>query len=415
MGRASAAVAAVLGGIVLLGILGPAGAARADDDVPITVTVPTGAPEQGDGSITNAELRWGLSREASSGAYAGGCNFLSAGIAGDAGSSRVWTEADGLYSAQSGEVTIEKATASGGWQTADFSNKCVSPDGSAVTVSSLTSSTQSQVVIDGGTGSVSAAGGLQLAWRGSFTVAFYGGMTYWSATDPTLALDASGTGRLTATLSGYGASRDDPGTWLPVGAQTVVLAEFRNVSLANAGGFGSIPEYLGVANPSGGQAPQSAENAAFWGAFPPEFLSFQELTGQSGYWQTTGGARDAAKPATLLLVNYDADAPALVPTVDGAAPGGAAPTNTLNTRPPAAAAPAAGTAAGASGAAAAGAAVLPIIAMRDSGGLVPEVTAEGASPLLLPLLGTALALLVSVLAALHLSGRLPLPRRRAAR
>ncbi|PPG64460.1 hypothetical protein C5C27_02785, partial [Rathayibacter sp. AY2B7] len=95
--------------------LGLAPAAAATPTTPgggteIGVTVPEGVTTGADGRIADAELRWGLNRETSGGAFAGGCNFLSAGTAGDTGGSRVWAEADGLYSSREGAVSIEKAT-----------------------------------------------------------------------------------------------------------------------------------------------------------------------------------------------------------------------------------------------------------------------------------------------------------------
>lgn len=245
---AVAAAAALLGALLVAGTAAPA---LADpNDIGVTV------PERGSGTygeISNAELRWGLNTETSSGAFAGGCNFLSAGVAGDSGSARVWAESDGLYAASDGAVTIEKATADGGWVPASFGSKCLDASGSAVSVTSTSSSTQSVAVMDGGVGTATADS-LEISWDGSFTVAFYGGMTYWSASDPTLTVDASGTGRLTATASGYGTSMDDQTKWLPLPEQTIVLAELRNVPLDGAG-FSVLPEYLGVASTTGGQVP----------------------------------------------------------------------------------------------------------------------------------------------------------------
>ncbi|PPG69387.1 hypothetical protein [Rathayibacter sp. AY1F4] len=394
--------------------LGLAPAAAATPTTPgggteIGVTVPEGVTTGADGRIADAELRWGLNRETSGGAFAGGCNFLSAGTAGDTGGSRVWAEADGLYSSREGAVSIEKATADGGWTGASFATRCTDPSGAAVRAASPASSTQTQVVIGGGAGEASAAG-LTLRWSGSFTVAFYGGMTYWSASDPVLELDAAGNGRLTATASGYGASRDDASVWRPVPAASVVLAEVRGAPLG-AGGFSVIPEYRGVASQIGGQVPRTAENEAHWGSFPPSFLRFQEQTGQVGYWLTSGGVRDPAKPATPLLVNYDASAPVVVAVPEtGAAPTGSAPTGPAPTGGTAAAGAAGPTAAtappSAAGAAEAGLVGEATTVVRDGGGLVPEAVAG--SPVLPLLIGAlALAVLIAVLAVLHLTGCLP--------
>lgn len=396
----------ILAATVVLAVVGLGAPAAAAEGVGIDVAVPE-AETGSYGAITNAQLRWGLNRESSSGAFAGGCNFLSAGAAGDAGSARVWTEADGFYAARSGAVSVEKATAAGGWTAASFATKCLDPSGAAVTASSLTASTQTQVVIDGGRGSASAAG-LSLSWQGSFTVAFYGGMTYWSVTDPQLTLDASGNGALTATASGYGASMDDTTTWDVLTPQTIVLAELRGVPLDSTG-FAALPEYLGVASQIGGQAAQTSDNAAYWGSFPASFVQFQTLTGQAGYWLTSGGQRDPAKPATTLFVNYDADAPAVTAPVGGASSGAAqTPENSAAERPAGAAAAAA---AGAGATAAAGLTGDTTTVVRDGGnGLVPELSAES-STLLLVIGGIVLAVLVSILAVRAMMGLPLLPRR----
>ncbi|RWZ64544.1 hypothetical protein ELQ92_07245 [Labedella populi] len=378
-----------------------------DDGVPIDVRVPeaTEPPTPGDATVDDAQLRWGLSREASGGAFAGGCNFLSAGVAGDSGGARVWGADDGLYASRSGDVTIVKATSGGEWEEASFATKCLDAAGNTVTAASLTSSTDSQVVFSGGTGTI-GDDRVDLRWTGAFTVAFYGGMTYWSASDPILTVDAEGTGRLTATLSGYGTSMEDMSKWEPIPGRTVVLAELRDVPLAD-GGFQILPEYLGVAAPGAGQVERTDANAPFWGSFPASFLGFQKLTGQTGYWLTSGGQRDPAKPATLLTINADARAPAIVPTTGGSGGGsGTTSGGTTTPRNGATIAPAATT--GAPEAVALGPAQAPSTVQRSGAALVPAAT-DPLVPLVLPLGGSVLAVLVSILASLHLGGRLRFP------
>jgi hypothetical protein len=419
-GAVSRVAAAILvAGAVALGTAFPVATTAAvasssdpDDGLPIDVRVPeaTEPPTPGDATVDDAQLRWGLSREASGGAFAGGCNFLSAGVAGDSGGARVWGASDGLYSSRSGDVTIVKATAGGEWEEASFATKCLDAAGNAVTAASLTSSTDSQVIFSGGTGTI-GDDGVDLRWNGAFTVAFYGGMTYWSASDPILTVDEDGTGRLTATLSGYGTSMEDMSKWEPIPGRTVVLAELRDVPLAD-GGFQILPEYLGVAAPGTDQVHRTAANAPYWGSFPASFLGFQKLTGQTGYWLTSGGQRDPAKPATLLTVNADAKAPAIVPTTGGSG-GGSGPVNggpTTARNGAADASPAATT--GAPDAVALGPAQAASTVQRSGAALVPDAT-DPLGPLVLPLGGSVLAVLVSILASLHLAGRLRFPWSRA--
>src|SRR4051794_18071918 len=77
------------------------------------VMTATGSAQAASSAITDASFTWGLSGEQGGGAFANGCNFLSAGTAGNTGSSRAWTEADGFYSTQAGNVKVEKPNTSG--------------------------------------------------------------------------------------------------------------------------------------------------------------------------------------------------------------------------------------------------------------------------------------------------------------
>jgi len=254
-----------------------------------------------DGTISNASLTWGLSNEAGGGAFFGGCNFLSAGTAGDSGSSRLWTEADGFYKASEGNVSVTKPNSAGAYVPTSWSTKCQTPAGTAVTASSTSSITGNVVTIGNGAGTVAADGSREINWTGSFTVAFYGGLTYWSASNPTLTVDAAGNGQLTATASGYGTSMEDMTQWVPISGQEIVLADF-DASTASDTGLTVTPDYLGVTVDSA-STPQSTTGAT-WGSFPQSFVDFQQLTGQSSYWYSSGGSRDAAKPAAALKVAY---------------------------------------------------------------------------------------------------------------
>ncbi|NEG95203.1 hypothetical protein GFD17_00195 [Bifidobacterium sp. SMB2] len=262
----------------------------------------------------NVTLRWGINDETNSAAYYGGCNFISAGKAGNAGSSKTWDAS--FYKAKDGNVTIEKPDSSGKWVTASWDSKCLARDGSSVKMAKRADgrsiNTESQVVLSKGVGTVQADGSVEVSWTGSFTVAYYGGMTYWSVTDPKLTLDASGNGALTATASGYGADMSDSSKWVTLSARTIHLADFKGVDVkkaAGAHGFTKTPEYLGVAvkasGDHGAQASKDSTNAAYWGAFPQSFVDFQVETGQSAYWYTANSQRDFAKPTLPLSVQYD--------------------------------------------------------------------------------------------------------------
>jgi hypothetical protein len=398
--RRLARVIAVMG-LALFGTV-PAWSLGADD---IVVTIPE---SDDDARIENAQFRWGLNLESGGGAYAGGCNFLSAGRAGDAGSSRVWQAGENhLYRVQEGSVRIEKPVAGGDWVPASWENKCLDPWGTPVSTASTSSSSGNQVVIDGGTG-VRRDGALEIRWTGSFTVVYYGGMTYWSVTDPVLTLDASGNGRVVATASGYGSSMDDVTKWTTIGEQSIVLAELRGARTSAASGFSVIPEYLGVSVTGAGQVGRTTDNVAHWGAFPQSFVDFQRATGQQGYWVSTNGARDAAKPTTPLYISYDASAPVDVPApaagAGGAGQAAAAPSNPLRIAP--AVAP---VVAAAPTAVAAFAASTPLTTTLQRSGLVPGIVGA-MSPLVPPLLGSAAALSVAIVAVLSMMQLLPWQR-----
>ncbi|RFA15382.1 hypothetical protein B7R21_05035 [Subtercola boreus] len=279
-------------------------------------TSASAAPSQG--SIDNASFTWGLSGEAGGGAFFGGCNFLSAGTAGNTGSSRLWTEADGFYAQSAGNVSIAKPTAAGSLAPTSWATKCQTPAGTAVSPSSATSLTGNVVQFGGGTGTVAADGSSSISWTGSFTVAFYGGLTYWTATNPTLSLDAAGNGQLTATASGYGTSMEDTSQWVPITGRQIVLADIAGAQATDTG-VTTTPKYLGVAVTTPG-TPQSTTPAS-WGSFPQSYIDFQNLTGQSSYWYSSGGSRDAAKPATPLAVSY-AVTPVVAPPTDPTDPTG---------------------------------------------------------------------------------------------
>ncbi|WP_456698709.1 Ig-like domain repeat protein [Aeromicrobium sp. P5_D10] len=285
------AIAAVLatGGVTALA----SAPAQAD---PVSVTTVGEAP------ITNANLTWSLNDEQGGGAFNGSCNFLSAGKAGNTGSSRAWTEGDNFYKTVDGNVTVEKPDTSDVYSQPTWATKCQTPAGANVSAGSVTSLSKNRVRLAAGSGSFDPATGAgTINWTGSFTSAFYGGLTYWSATNPRLVVDATGNGTLTATLSGYGANPDDTSVWTTIPNTPVTLATLTNVDL-DADGFTVTPEYLGKTVTVSAGTPQNTTGAK-WGSFPQSFVDFQILTGQSSYWYSSGGSRDAAKPASPITVD----------------------------------------------------------------------------------------------------------------
>ena len=282
----------------------PVGIAAASDQegIDISVAIPETSTSNLEFEVSDAQFRWGLNKESTSGAFAPGtCNFLSAGVVGDAKSSREWSKADKFYAQKSGQVRIEKPHAAGTWVDDSWENKCLDKDGRRVGTSVSEPGTGAQIVIDGGTGTIhTGKGTASIKWKGSFTSAMYGGMIYWSATDPELSI-ADGTGTLTATLSGYGSDRDDMTKWSQIKPQKVTLATLPSVTLGQAGII-TDPSYKRV-KVENTESPQ-VRTGTSWGAFPQSFVDFQAKTGQAAYWYSTGGARDTAKVASTLYISY---------------------------------------------------------------------------------------------------------------
>ncbi|GGA75728.1 hypothetical protein GCM10011490_28150 [Pseudoclavibacter endophyticus] len=278
--------------------------------------------DPGGDDTAGATFYWGLNQESNAGAFFGGCNFLVAGRAGDKGAATPWTDGDGMYASAAGNVTIIKPVGQS-FEQASWSTKCTDRTGAPVSVQRQGSYTESQVRITGGEVATEADGSVQVQWRGSFTVAFYGGMTYWSATDPLLVVDANGNGKVTATASGYGASMHDASKWVALEERTITLANLTGLTadaVERDGGFTMTPDYLGVAYtgtnegqgvPGSGmesateQAARNAANGSYWGSFPADFVDFQGETGQFSYWFTSNGQRDPYKPTTPMTVSLD--------------------------------------------------------------------------------------------------------------
>jgi len=288
-------------------VLGGTGAVA--DELELEVEIPALASEAFD--VEDAQLRWGINEETGAGAFAGGCNFLSAGTTPDTGGSRVWTDEDGYFRTSQGAVRIERpvVTSTGTrYRPVTFAERCRDAEGRTVSPS-RTRGTGIQAVLEGGEGHVDPeTGEARIAWHGSVSVVLYGGMTYWWFTDPVLEV-SGGRGTLTATAGGFGTSREDTSSWEPLAEETIVLAELPSVSLCGDKGFTALPAYRGVEVELPAGAPSQRRSGEAWGSFPQSFVDFHEGTGQQAFWYSSGGARDAAKPATALVVSYDAAEP----------------------------------------------------------------------------------------------------------
>lgn len=327
---------------------------------------PAAAGETTAFTVTDAVFRWGINDESNNNAFAPGTyNFPGAGTAPDPGrggqvidDQARWPGTGATaWRASAGNVRIEKVT-SAGPVPATWAGLRTGPDGESLGGPTVEVFSNHQVVIAGGTGEVDpGAGTATIRWKGSFTVFYYSGMTFYSVTDPVLEVTPS-SARITATGSGFASSMADPTKWRAVPATTVTLAELEGVGaddLAAEKGFTAATKYLGVRYdaPAGG-TPQVRTGAA-WGAVPGSLLAFLEKVGMASYWYSSGGSGDRFKVTKPVTVSWDArtplepEPPTGTPTSPGETPqnpaGEEPPAASPTTPAPSAAGPAAGPAA----------------------------------------------------------------------
>lgn len=309
--RASAAIGERTDGDYALAFVPTAGRATA---IEFAVASSHGGPTQ----VDDAVLRWGFSNEANNGAFFGGCNFLTAGHIPDVGSGTIVDQS--RYSAQSGDVSIQKPNAAGAYELASFATRCLDRSGSTVDSNVTGSFTDSQLVIVGGTGTVDpSTNSGTIRWTGDFSVAFYGGLTFWYGSNPVLTV-VDGVGTLTATASGFGTDMQDQTKWTQIAPREIVLATLVGVTM-RSDGFTVSPSYVGVKISQGDQVAPNSSNASYWGSFPQSFIDFQSLTGQFSYWFTSGGRQDPGKVALPLTVGFDASTFVAVPPAGTSAGG----------------------------------------------------------------------------------------------
>ncbi|MFZ4895595.1 fibronectin type III domain-containing protein [Plantibacter sp. Mn2098] len=280
-----------------------ASAANATPDQVTAIRFVVAANRGGPTTIDNAVLRWGFSHEAGNGAFFGGCNFLTAGRIPDVGHGEI--VGPDRYSASSGAVSIEKPNAAGAYERARFETRCTDRNGKPVDSNVNSPVTDAQLVIVGGAGTVDpSTNSGTIQWKGDFSVAFYGGLTFWYGSDPKLTV-VNGVGTLTATASGFGTDMDDLSKWVQLPPREIMLATLNGVTM-RSDGFTVDPDYVGVKISQGEQVAQDSVNRGYWGSFPQSFVDFQQLTGQFSYWFTSGGRQDPGKVASPLTVGFDA-------------------------------------------------------------------------------------------------------------
>jgi hypothetical protein len=212
------------------------------------------------------------------------------------------------WKASSGHVTIQKKQDDGTYAVATWTGLTTTPSGESIPSPTSGRFSDHRVSISNGEGTLDAAADdADLSWDGTFTVAFYNGMTQFSVTDPHLAVTA-GTGTVTATLSGYGTSMDDPDVFEHLPTREVTVATLTGVDVTESG-LVATPDYDGVAVDLPDSASPQVRSGSAWGAFPQSYIDYQLLTGQSSYWYSSGLSTDAYKKALPIEVSFDSVAP----------------------------------------------------------------------------------------------------------
>lgn len=299
----------------------------------VTTTATATPTETADGPVTvdDAQLRWSLNDESNRAAFAPGTfNFLSAGEIGNPGAGgqtipacrtgetcagATWSNGKpSRWAARSGEVRIEKRTSAGTYAAATFAGTATDANGTRLTTSSSASSGH-QVVIDGGTGEIDPEQGTAtVSWKGTFTVLYYSGMTFFMVTDPQLVVTPT-TARLMGTLSGYASDMNDTSRWQKVPGQKVVLADLprADLELPTEGGFTATPAYAEVTYDAPASGVAQVRTGETWGAFPASYLAYMQKVGAAAYWYSSGGSADPHKVAEPITVSYSAGDPVEVP------------------------------------------------------------------------------------------------------
>lgn len=282
----------------------------------LTPSAPAGAEETTAFTVTDAVLRWGINDESNNNAFAPGTyNFPGAGAAPDPGrggqviddQARWPATGATAWRASAGNTRIEKVT-SAGPVPATWAGLRTGPDGESLGGPTVEVFSNHQVVIAGGTGEVDPADGTAtIRWKGSFTVFFYSGMTFFTVTDPVLEVTPS-SARITATGSGYASSMEDLTKWQPVPATTVTLADLEGVGtddLSAEKGFTAVTKYLGVRYDAPAGRTAQVRSGAAWGAVPASLLAFLERVGMASYWYSSGGSGDRFKVTKPVTVSWD--------------------------------------------------------------------------------------------------------------
>ncbi len=250
-------------------------------------------------TVSNAELRWGVNAESAGKSNFYGHNFLMAGDAGAKLSGPNQSIDSGKWSRSAGNVRIEKSQG----VLATWSDAVPSGNGSSGI----------EAVFGKGEGTVDFDKRQAIVqWKGTMSVVYYSGLSFFTITDPKLTVDGD-SAKLEAILGGV-ESKQGSDLWneLPSAPGVVVADLSAKTFFSKKGGFSIKPLYEGVKYSGGGQV----VNGDF-GSFPAGFVDFVSKVGIGPYFYSTGGAADPLKVPSAMTVSWDSDDP-----TDAQGPGG---------------------------------------------------------------------------------------------
>lgn len=307
-----------------------AAAEEGDEDA----EAPDPDPEATYFEVDNAELRWGLTNESNNMSHAAGrYNFFSAGRIPDPGDGG-HTVTPGEWKRVSENVSIEKSNGSA-YVPATWAGLKTTAAGDPITSASSRQFSDHQFVFRGGTGIVDTeSDDATIQWEGDVTVIYYSGYTFFYLSDPELRV-AKGSAKVVATLGGFASSQTNLGKWEPLPETQVTVADLGKVDLKpSSEGFTITPQYLKKLV----EGVEQVRTGTFWGAFPQDFVAFQNAAGAAGFWFSSGSSFDEFKVPLPMTISYDAEA-AIRPTPPPVVRGGQEPINNNLVDPPSTNAP----------------------------------------------------------------------------
>ena len=254
--------------------------------------------------IKGAKFMWGLSNESSNRGYApNSYNFFSAGKIKNPGKSRKIKKKE--WSARKGRVVIQKRKPKGGYKKATWKGLRTRPNGKPLGAPTAGTFSHHRIQIRAGKGTANPKKNTaNVHWKGTFTVLYYSGYTFYYVSNPTLTVKR-GRGTVKATLGGYGTSRSNPSKWVKLPNKRVTIAKVRGVKVTKKG-LKTTPRYRKVKYnpPKGAPGPKQVRRGKHWGSWPKQFVNYQQRTGQHSYWYSSGGATDRFKRALPLNVRF---------------------------------------------------------------------------------------------------------------